>query len=123
MRAPLIDVHEHGDTRPLDQRAHSLSLGSGVCHVSSFSPARGIAGAHNSSESATLVAMEKPKVLTAKGLRAIMPRLSGWKLAQNKLSRAFEFQDFVQSLSFVNSLVAISRPWIINPTSVSRMVR
>ena len=51
-------------------------------------------------------AMEKPKVLTAKELRTIMPRLSGWKLAQNKLSRTFEFQDFVQSLSFVNSLVA-----------------
>jgi 4a-hydroxytetrahydrobiopterin dehydratase len=48
----------------------------------------------------------RTKVLTAKELRAIMPRLSGWKLAQNKLSRTFEFQDFVQSLSFVNSLVA-----------------
>ena len=50
--------------------------------------------------------MEKPKILTARELRAIMPRLSGWKLANNKLSRTFEFQDFVQSLSFVNSLVA-----------------
>ncbi len=50
--------------------------------------------------------MDKPKILTAKELRAIMPRLSGWKLAHNKLSRTFEFQDFVHSLSFVNSLVA-----------------
>ena len=50
--------------------------------------------------------MDKPKILTMKELRAIMPRLAGWKLAQNKLSRTFEFQDFVQSLSFVNSLVA-----------------
>jgi len=50
--------------------------------------------------------MDKPKILTAKDLRAIMPRLAGWKLAQNKLSRTFEFQDFVHSLSFVNSLVA-----------------
>jgi 4a-hydroxytetrahydrobiopterin dehydratase len=50
--------------------------------------------------------MDKPKILTRKELRAIMPRLAGWKLAQNKLSRTFEFQDFVQSLSFVNSLVA-----------------
>ena len=50
--------------------------------------------------------MEKPKVLTARQLRTIRPRLSGWKLAQNKLSRTFEFQDFVHSLSFVNSLVA-----------------
>jgi 4a-hydroxytetrahydrobiopterin dehydratase len=51
-------------------------------------------------------AMDKPKILTSRELRTIMPRLSGWKLAQNKLSRTFEFQDFVQSLSFVNSLVA-----------------
>ena len=50
--------------------------------------------------------MDKPKILTRKELRAIMPRLAGWKLARNKLSRTFEFQDFVQSLSFVNSLVA-----------------
>ena len=62
---------------------------------------------HESRRSDTLaVAMEKPKILTASELRAIMPRLSGWKLARNKLSRTFEFQDFVQSLSFVNSLVA-----------------
>ena len=53
-----------------------------------------------------LARMEKPKILSRKELRVIMPRLTGWKLAQNKLSRTFEFQDFVQSLSFVNSLVA-----------------
>ena len=46
------------------------------------------------------------EVLTKKELGAIMPRLSGWKLSGNKLLRTFEFQDFVQSLSFVNSLVA-----------------
>ncbi len=50
--------------------------------------------------------MDKPKILTAKELRTIMPRLAGWKLAKNKLVRTLEFQDFVQSLSFVNSLVA-----------------
>jgi len=49
---------------------------------------------------------DKPRVLTAKELRVIMPRLSGWTLARNKLCRTFEFQDFVQSLSFINSLVA-----------------
>jgi len=54
----------------------------------------------------TLATMDKPRILTAKELRAIMPRLTGWKLAQNKLSRTLEFQDFVHSLSFVNSLVA-----------------
>jgi 4a-hydroxytetrahydrobiopterin dehydratase len=50
--------------------------------------------------------MDKPTILTRQQLRAIMPRLAGWKLAGNKLSRTFEFRDFVQSLSFVNSLVA-----------------
>jgi hypothetical protein len=40
--------------------------------------------------------VDKPKVLTAKELRAIMPRLAGRKLAANKLSRTLEFQDFVQ---------------------------
>jgi 4a-hydroxytetrahydrobiopterin dehydratase len=49
--------------------------------------------------------MDKPKILTAKELRTIMPRLAGWKLVRNKLSRTFEFQDFIESLGFVNSLV------------------
>jgi 4a-hydroxytetrahydrobiopterin dehydratase len=51
------------------------------------------------------MAMDKPKILTARELRTILPRLSGWKLARNKLSRTFEFQNFIQSLGFVNSLV------------------
>lgn len=53
--------------------------------------------------------MDKPKVLTAKELRTILPRLSGWKLAHDKLTRTFEFQDFVASLSFVNSLKVTDR--------------
>ena len=51
-------------------------------------------------------ATDKPKILTKRELSAIMPRLAGWKLQENKLVRTFEFQDFVQSLSFINSLVA-----------------
>ncbi|HKT79905.1 MAG TPA: 4a-hydroxytetrahydrobiopterin dehydratase [Vicinamibacterales bacterium] len=50
--------------------------------------------------------MDKPRALTKKELAAIMPRLTGWKLAGNKLTRTFEFQDFVASLAFINSLVA-----------------
>jgi hypothetical protein len=45
--------------------------------------------------------MEKPKVLTAKELRPIMPRLSGWNLAQNKLSRTFEQQELTMKLTAV----------------------
>lgn len=50
--------------------------------------------------------VEKPVVLTKKQLSTITPRLAGWKLSDNKLVRTLEFQDFVQSLSFINSLVA-----------------
>jgi len=50
--------------------------------------------------------MEKPRVLTPKELRTVMPRLAGWKLANNRISRTLEFRDFVDALSFVNSLVA-----------------
>ena len=50
--------------------------------------------------------MDKPRVLTRKELRVIMPRLAGWTLASDKLTRTFEFQDFIESLAFVNSLVA-----------------
>jgi 4a-hydroxytetrahydrobiopterin dehydratase len=53
-----------------------------------------------------VTSMDKPTVLSKRDLKTIMPRLSGWKLADDKLVRTFEFQDFVQSLSFVNSLVA-----------------
>jgi pterin-4a-carbinolamine dehydratase len=51
--------------------------------------------------------MGQAPILTAKELRTIMPRLSGWKLANNKRSRTFGFQDFVHSLSVANSLVAL----------------
>ena len=67
--------------------------------------------------------MDKPKILTKKELRAIMPRLAGWKLAQNKLSRTFEFQDFVQSLSFVNSLVAYFETIDHHPDVLSRTAK
>lgn len=49
--------------------------------------------------------MNKPRILTAKELKAILPRLPGWKLAHNTLSRTFAFRDFVESVSFVNRLV------------------
>jgi 4a-hydroxytetrahydrobiopterin dehydratase len=50
--------------------------------------------------------MDKPRVLSKKELTTIMPRLNGWRVKNNKLTRTFEFQDFVASLSFVNALVA-----------------
>jgi 4a-hydroxytetrahydrobiopterin dehydratase len=49
--------------------------------------------------------MDKPRPLTAKELKTVLPRLPGWRYRDNRLSRDFEFQDFVESLAFVNSLV------------------
>ena len=51
-------------------------------------------------------AMDKPRPLTPEELERVMPRLTGWTLDGHKLTREFEFQDFVESLSFINSLVA-----------------
>jgi hypothetical protein len=47
--------------------------------------------------------MDQSKILTAKELRVIMTRLAGSKLAQNKHTRTFVFQDFVHSLGFVTA--------------------
>jgi 4a-hydroxytetrahydrobiopterin dehydratase len=104
--AALIDVDEHGDGGSLDQRAHSLSFGCGVRHVDSLRWHARMSGARSRSIGYASSCNGETKDPDRRELRAIMPRLSGWKLAQNKLSRTFEFQDFVQSLSFVNSLVA-----------------
>lgn len=49
---------------------------------------------------------DKPRVLTPDELRRVVPRLLGWEHRDGKLIRSFEFEDFVESLSFINSLVA-----------------
>ena len=67
--------------------------------------------------------MDKPKILTAKELRVIMPRLAGWKVSRNKLTRTLEYQDFVESLSFINSLVAYFERLTIILMCTSRTVK
>ncbi len=52
------------------------------------------------------VDVDKPRVLSKKELQNILPRLPGWSHRNGRLVREFEFQDFVESLAFVNSLVA-----------------
>jgi 4a-hydroxytetrahydrobiopterin dehydratase len=49
--------------------------------------------------------MDKPRVLTKKDLQKVLPRLPGWRHRDGRLVREFEFQDFVESLAFVNSLI------------------
>lgn len=50
--------------------------------------------------------MEKPKALTKEEIENILPSLPGWTYTDDKLTREFEFRDFVDSLNFINSLVA-----------------
>jgi 4a-hydroxytetrahydrobiopterin dehydratase len=50
--------------------------------------------------------MEKPRILTEEEITQTLERLPGWVYADNKLSKEFEFTDFVGSLSFINRMVA-----------------
>jgi 4a-hydroxytetrahydrobiopterin dehydratase len=50
--------------------------------------------------------MDKPKVLNNDEIKQGLKDLPGWTYADDKISKEFEFLDFVDSLSFVNSMVA-----------------
>ena len=48
--------------------------------------------------------MKKPTILKLKEIKAKLKKLSSWKFANNKISKQFEFKDFVDSLDFINNL-------------------
>ena len=50
--------------------------------------------------------MNKPKVLTEKEVKDGLKKMKGWSYADNKISKEFQFADFVGSLSFINRMVA-----------------
>jgi len=50
--------------------------------------------------------MDKPKILTQQEVEKALERLPGWTYADDKISKEFEFTDFVGSLSFINRMVA-----------------
>ncbi len=50
--------------------------------------------------------MEKPKILTEDEIKTVLERLPGWTYGDNKLTKEFEFADFVGSLSFLNRMIA-----------------
>jgi len=50
--------------------------------------------------------MDKPRILTKEEIEAVLSRLPGWTFADDKISKEFEFIDFVDSLSFINAMVA-----------------
>ena len=50
--------------------------------------------------------MDKPKILTKNEIEKVLPQLAGWTYADDKLTKEFQFADFVGSLSFINRMVA-----------------
>ncbi|MGE5392829.1 MAG: 4a-hydroxytetrahydrobiopterin dehydratase [Candidatus Saccharibacteria bacterium] len=50
--------------------------------------------------------MEKPTPLSEDAIKQALERLPGWSYGDDKLVKEFAFTDFVDSLSFINSLVA-----------------
>jgi|SRR3989344_2808034 len=50
--------------------------------------------------------MSKLIILTQEQIDAQLKDLPGWKFAEDKISKTFEFKDFVDSIGFVNSLVS-----------------
>lgn len=50
--------------------------------------------------------MDKPQILTEEEIKQALESLPGWTYAEDKISKQFEFADFVGSLSFINRMVA-----------------
>ncbi len=46
----------------------------------------------------------KPIILTPKEIKLKLKKLPGWKFSDNKISKQFEFKDFLDSLGFVKKL-------------------
>jgi 4a-hydroxytetrahydrobiopterin dehydratase len=50
--------------------------------------------------------MDKPKILTKEEIDAALKDLPGWTYADDKISKEFDFADFVGCLSFLNRMIA-----------------
>jgi 4a-hydroxytetrahydrobiopterin dehydratase len=48
--------------------------------------------------------METPKILEQNEIEEKLKDLPGWSYSDDKISKTYEFKDFMDSLSFVNSL-------------------
>lgn len=49
--------------------------------------------------------MDKPQPLNPDEIDVVLQRLPGWALEENRISKEFEFKDFIDSLGFLNRLV------------------
>jgi 4a-hydroxytetrahydrobiopterin dehydratase len=48
--------------------------------------------------------MEKPKILTTEQIEENLKNLPGWQFENDKISKQYEFKDFMDSLTFINNL-------------------
>jgi 4a-hydroxytetrahydrobiopterin dehydratase len=48
--------------------------------------------------------METPNILSAEEIQAKLGELPGWEYKDDKLSKQFEFNDFMDGLGFINNL-------------------
>jgi 4a-hydroxytetrahydrobiopterin dehydratase len=50
--------------------------------------------------------VDKPQPLSPEAIDVVMPRLPGWTVeGESRIAKEFQFQDFIESLSFVNRLL------------------
>jgi 4a-hydroxytetrahydrobiopterin dehydratase len=49
--------------------------------------------------------MDKPNILSKEDIEKALTGLPGWTYADDKLSKEYEFKDFIDSLAFINSMV------------------
>ncbi len=50
--------------------------------------------------------MDKPVILTEEEIREKLKALPGWEFANDKISKQYEFKDFLDSFGFVSGLVS-----------------
>ena len=48
--------------------------------------------------------MGKPNILSGEQIKEGLKALPGWQFANDKISKQFEFKDFMDSLGFINQL-------------------
>lgn len=51
--------------------------------------------------------MEKPNILTEEQINEGLKSLPGWTYAEDKISKTFEFNDFMDSLGFINKMAPV----------------
>ncbi|HZZ99578.1 MAG TPA: 4a-hydroxytetrahydrobiopterin dehydratase [Candidatus Paceibacterota bacterium] len=48
--------------------------------------------------------MEKPNILSPEDIQTKLKDMPGWQYADDKISKQFEFNDFMDALGFINKL-------------------